>query len=221
VTDDLVYSCVVGSRAYGLAGPGSDTDRRGVFLAPADAFWRLDPAPTHRDGPRPEELHWELARCLSLGLAANPTVLEVLWSPLVETLTPVGRRLLDVREALLSRRAADTYGRYATAQMAKLSAHLGRGEPVRWKQAMHMLRLLRAGASVLRTGQVLVDMSPWREELLAVRSGAVAWDDVVAMSDTLRRDLGRALAETPLPAEPDRATVEEFLLDVRRASACP
>lgn len=221
MTDDLVYSCVVGSRAYGLSGPDSDTDRRGVFLAPADAFWRLDPPPTHRDGPRDEELHWELARCLSLALAANPTVLEVLWSPLVETLTPVGQALLDRRSELLSRRAADTYGRYATAQMAKLSSHIARGEPIRWKQAMHMLRLLRAGAHLLRTGEVLVDMTPWRSSLLRVRSGAVAWPDVVAEADSLREDLGRALAETPLPAEPDRATVEEFLIDVRRASACP
>lgn len=216
MTDDLVYAVVVGSRAYGLSGPDSDVDRRGVFLAPAEAFWRLDPPPTHRDGPREEEFHWELARCLSLGLAANPTVLEVLWSPLVETLTPVGRGLLDVRGALLSRRCADTYGRYASAQLAKLNSVIGRGEPIRWKQAMHMLRLLRAGAHVLRTGEVLVDVTAWREELLAVRSGAVAWDAVVAMSDGLRADLARALAETALPAEPDRATVEEFLLDVRR-----
>ena len=221
MTDDLVYSVVVGSRAYGLSGPDSDTDRRGVFLAPADAFWRLDPPPTHRDGPRPEEFHWELARCLSLGLSANPTVLEVLWSPLVETVTPVGQRLLDARGALLSRRVADTYGRYADAQMTKLASVMARGQPIRWKQAMHMLRLLRAGASVLRTGQVLVDVSPWRDDLLAVRSGAVPWDDVVAQADELRRDLARALAETPLPADPDRATVEEFLLDVRRTSACP
>jgi uncharacterized protein len=221
VTHDVIYSVVVGSRAYGLDGPDSDTDRRGVFLAPADAFWRLDPPSTHRDGPRPEEFQWELARCLSLGLSANPTVLEVLWSPLVETITPVGLRLLDARGALLSTRVAETYGRYADAQMAKLAAFMARGEPIRWKQAMHMVRLLRAGAHVLRTGEVLVDVSPWRDELLAVRSGAVPWDDVVAQASALRDDLGRALDETRLPAEPDRATVEEFLLDVRRTSACP
>jgi uncharacterized protein len=218
VTDDLIYACVVGSRAYGLAGPDSDTDRRGVFLAPAEAFWRLGAVPTHRDGPRPEELHWELARCLSLGLSANPTVLEVLWSPLVEHVTDVGRELLAVRSCLLSRRVAETYGRYAADQFAKLSSALSRGGGVRWKQAMHMLRLLMAGAHVLRTGSVLVDVSAHRDELLAVRRGDVAWDSVAERACVLRADLAHALDGTALPAAPDRARVEEFLVDVRRSS---
>jgi uncharacterized protein len=218
VADDVIYACVVGSRAYGLAGPDSDTDRRGVFLAPADAFWRLGPAPTHRDGPRAEELHWELARCLSLALSANPTVLEVLWSPLVTAVTDVGRELLALRASLLSRRAAETYGRYAADQFAKLSAARSRTGEVRWKQAMHMLRLLMAGAHVLRTGEVLVDVSAHRDELLAVRGGEVPWAEVAARADDLRADLSRALAGTPLPAAPDRDRVEQFLVDVRRTS---
>jgi predicted nucleotidyltransferase len=218
VTHDVIYSCVVGSRAYGLAGPDSDTDRRGVFVAPADAFWRLEPPPTHRDGPRAEELHWELARCLSLGLAANPTVLEVLWSPLVEELTDLGAGMLAIRPALLSRRVADTYGRYAADQFAKLAGARARTGEVRWKQAMHMLRLLMAGAHALRTGDVLVDVSDHREDLLAVRRGEVAWDDVAARADALRADLSVALADTVLPAAPDRVTVDDFLIDVRRAT---
>jgi uncharacterized protein len=218
VTQDVIYSCVVGSRAYGLAGPDSDVDRRGVFVAPATAFWRLDPAPTHRDGPRPEELHWELARCLSLGLSANPTVLEVLWSPLVEVITDVGRGMLAVRESLLSRRVAETYGRYAADQFAKLSSARSRTGLVRWKQAMHMLRLLMAGAHVLRTGSVLVDVSAHRDDLLAVRRGEVAWSEVAARADALRADLDAALAGTVLPVSPDRAVVEDFLVDVRRAT---
>lgn len=34
----LLLSGIVGSVAYGLAGPGSDTDRIGVFAAPTVAF---------------------------------------------------------------------------------------------------------------------------------------------------------------------------------------
>ncbi len=57
-----VYSCVVGSRAYGLAGPESDTDRRGVFVAPTESFWGLDKPPSHVDGPLPEQFSWEIER---------------------------------------------------------------------------------------------------------------------------------------------------------------
>jgi len=41
----ILYRCVVGSRAYGLDTDDSDTDRRGIYLAPADLQWSLFGAP--------------------------------------------------------------------------------------------------------------------------------------------------------------------------------
>src|SRR5262245_31052352 len=41
----IIYRCVVGSRAYGLDQDDSDTDRRGIYLAPADLQWSLFGAP--------------------------------------------------------------------------------------------------------------------------------------------------------------------------------
>ena len=35
--DEVIYAAVVGSRAWGLAGPDSDEDIRGCFVAPFDA----------------------------------------------------------------------------------------------------------------------------------------------------------------------------------------
>src|SRR5690606_41611813 len=67
-----------------------DVDRRGVYAAPAPLFWRFAKPPTHVDGPLPEQFSWELERFCELALAANPTVLECLWSPLVEKVTPAG-----------------------------------------------------------------------------------------------------------------------------------
>ncbi|WP_246063967.1 nucleotidyltransferase domain-containing protein [Nonomuraea longispora] len=110
MTDDLILSVVMGSRAYGLETESSDTDRRGVFVAPTAAFWRLDKPPTHRDGPLPEQFSWEVERFCRLALDANPTVLECLWSPIVEVITPAGRRLRELRTAFLSRRAQRTFG---------------------------------------------------------------------------------------------------------------
>jgi hypothetical protein len=91
-----------------------------------------------------------------------------------------------------------------------------RGAPVRGKQAMHMLRLLMAGAHVLETGEVLVDVSAHRDELLAVRAGAQSWDAVTDRAAALAERLAAARESTALPAEPDRAAVERFLVAARR-----
>ena len=39
--DCVIYRCVVGSRAYGLDEEASDTDRRGIYLPPAEMHWSL------------------------------------------------------------------------------------------------------------------------------------------------------------------------------------
>src|SRR5262249_57428076 len=91
---------------------------------------------------------------------------------------------------------------------------------IRWKQAMHMIRLLMAGAHVLRTGEILVDVSAHRDELLAVKRGDLSWDAVSAWAERLRDELAAASEATTLPVEPDRAAVADFLVRTRRASAC-
>ncbi|MCY1145129.1 nucleotidyltransferase domain-containing protein [Actinoplanes sp. Pm04-4] len=210
-----ILGVVVGSRAYGLDGPDSDHDRRGVYAAPTRAFWSLDKPPTHFDGPLPEQFTWEIERFCTLALQANPTVLEVLWSPIVETLTDDGRALLSVRQAFLSRKVAATYGEYARDQLNRVSARRERTGETNWKQAMHMIRLLLAGAHVLRTGDVLVDVRSLRPRLLEVKSGAVPWNSVVAWAAELQDDLASARESTGLPEAPDRRAVDQLLFGVR------
>jgi predicted nucleotidyltransferase len=210
-----VLAVVVGSRAYGLDGPGSDHDRRGVYAAPTRAFWRLGKPPTHLDGPAEEQFSWEIERFCTLALQANPTVLEVLWSPLVEHVTEDGQELLDHREAFLSRRLAETYGNYARDQLTKVAARRERTGETNHKQAMHMIRLLYAGGHVLRTGQVLVEVPHLRERLLAVKQGTVPWETVTGWATELLAELGAAAKASTLPEEPDRGRVDELLHRVR------
>ncbi|MFC3499711.1 DNA polymerase beta superfamily protein [Micromonospora krabiensis] len=210
-----VLAVVVGSRAYGLHGPDSDYDRRGVYAAPTRAFWRLDKPPTHLDGPAAEQFSWEFERFCLLALQGNPTVLEVLWSPLVETATEDGQRLLAARRAFLSTRVAETYGHYARDQLDRVAARRERTGETNHKQAMHMIRLLLAGAHVLRTGEVLVDVRHLRDRLLAVRHGELAWDEVTAWAADLLVELAAAAATTTLPEQPDREAVDRLLTGVR------
>ncbi|MFH8369748.1 DNA polymerase beta superfamily protein [Streptomyces sp. NPDC018031] len=221
VEQHTILSVVVGSRAFGLATAASDVDRRGVYVAPTEDFWRIGKPPTHLDGPLPEQFSWEVERFCALALSANPNLLEVLHSPLVERVTPLGRELRELSPAFLSRRAHQTYARYAQSRFAKAQARRAdAGEP-RWKHVMHLLRLLISGAELLESGTVRTDVGSHRDRLLAVRRGELPWREVCAWRDRLTTRLDEALAHSPLPAEPDTARVEEWLVSVRRRSLCP
>ncbi|MEU0970088.1 nucleotidyltransferase domain-containing protein [Streptomyces sp. NPDC005917] len=219
VRGHTIYACVMGSRAFGLATEDSDTDRRGVFLAPTPLFWRFEKPPTHVEGPGEERFSWELERFCELALRANPNILECLHSPLVEHVDDSGRELLALRDAFLSRRAYDTFTRYALDQRRKLDADVRTQGAPRWKHAMHLLRLLTSARDLLRTGELTIDVGDARESLLAVKRGEVSWAEVESRMARLAEETDRALHGTPLPAEPDHTRVADFLFRARRASA--
>ncbi|MER5633946.1 DNA polymerase beta superfamily protein [Streptomyces nitrosporeus] len=219
VRDHTVYACVTGSRAFGLATRASDTDRRGVFLAPTPLFWRFEKPPAHVEGPAAEQFSWELERFCELALRSNPNVLECLHSPLVERADATGRELLALRGAFLSRRAHTAFVRYAVGQRRRLEADLRTHGAPRWKHAMHLLRLLTSSRDLLRTGELAVGVGDAREDLLAVRRGEVPWAEVERRMTRLTEENDEAVTRSPLPPEPDRARVEDFLVRTRRASA--
>ncbi|MFW6689485.1 DNA polymerase beta superfamily protein [Streptomyces sp. MAR4 CNX-425] len=215
VEEHTILAVVAGSRAFDLATAASDTDRRGVYVAPTEWFWRLEKPPAHWEGPRPEQFSWEVERCCALALDGNPNLLEVLHSPLVERSTPLGAELRELAPAFLSREVHRTFGRYAYGQLTRARARRERTGEVRWKQVVHLLRLLLSGAALLRTGELCVDVGPYRERLLAVGRGELSWDEVTAWTAELSRRLDGALAASPLPESPDRPRVESWLASVR------
>ena len=217
--EHTVLSVIVGSHAYGLDTDESDVDRRGVYVPPTRLFWTFEKPPVSVDGPEQERLSWEVEHFLSLALKANPTVLEVLASDLVETCTPIGSELRDLLPLLLSQRAADSYRRATAQQFARASAAMASGGTPRWKQVMHVIRLLTLCDRLLSTGELVIKVDEHRSQLLAVRDGDVPWKDVVKWVEDLRDRTARAVLRSPLPAVPDTAAVEDWLVSVRRRSA--
>jgi predicted nucleotidyltransferase len=212
----VIYRCVIGSRAYGLDEAGSDTDRRGIYLPPAKLYWSLGGAPEQLENPEGEECYWELQKFLVLALKANPNVLECLYSPMVETLRPPADELLELRDGFLSRLVYQTYNGYVMSQFKKLEQDLrSRGE-VRWKHAMHLVRLLLSGIALLHEGVMPVRVETHRERLLAVRRGQMPWEEVNEWRLQLHRDFDAAFAATRLPERPDYGRVNAFLLRARR-----
>ncbi|GAA4782633.1 hypothetical protein GCM10023220_01520 [Streptomyces ziwulingensis] len=130
-----------------------------------------------------------------------------------------GRELLALRGAFLSRRVHDTFTGYAQGQRRKLDADVRVYGTPRWKHATHLLRLLISARDLLRTGVLRVDVGAERGPLLAVKRGEVPWAEVEARMNRLVAECGQAVRRSPLPEEPDRRGVEDFLVRTRRASA--
>lgn len=219
---------VVGSHAYGLAGPDSDVDTLAIAAAPTVEFHGLRP-PTGKFASRvttqPDITVHEAAKYLGLCLAANPTVTELLWLPNDCYLTrhPLGDELLLIRKSLLgARRVRDAYLGYATAQFVKLR---NRGTDFSSdtrnrtaKHARHLLRLIDGGTQLYLTGRLtvrLADPARYREfgELVAdnpeegVRAAETALNEASATLDA---------TTSPLPEYPDSAPAETWLRRVRR-----
>jgi hypothetical protein len=213
----VIYRCVVGSRAFGLDGPDSDTDRRGIYLPPADVHWSLYDVPEQLDNKATEECYWELQKFLTLALKANPNVLECLYTPLVEIATPLAEELLSMRGIFLSKLVYQTYNGYVMSQFKKLEQDLRSKGVIKQKHAMHLIRLLLSGITVLKEGFVPVRVEQHRQQLLAIRSGEMVWEEVNAWRLSLHQEFDRVFAATSLPERPDYEKANAFLLKARRS----
>jgi hypothetical protein len=212
----IIYRCVVGSRAYGLDNDESDTDRRGVYLAPAEMQWSLFGAPEQFEDNGAQSCYWELQKFIIMALRANPNILECLYSPILEKATPLGEELLALRQQFLSQMIFQTFNGYAMSQFKKMEQDLRNHGEVRLKHAMHLLRLLLTGAATLREGRVPVRVEAHRDRLLAVKRGELAWAELDAWRKELHNDFELALVETKLPERPDYEAANRFLIKARR-----
>jgi predicted nucleotidyltransferase len=215
----IIYRCVVGSRAYGLDNDESDTDRRGIYLAPAELQWSLFGAPEQFEDNATQSCYWELQKFLTMALKANPNILECLYSPMVEKVTPLGAELISARQGFLSQMIFQTFNGYAMSQFKKIEQDIRNHGEVRWKHAMHLLRLLMTGAATLREARVPVRVEGHRERLLAIKRAEMPWAEVDAWRKELHQDFERALAETKLPERPDYEAANRFLIKARQEIA--
>jgi predicted nucleotidyltransferase len=213
----VIYRCIVGSRAYGLDDAESDTDRRGIYLPPAELHWSLYGVPEQLDFNATEEVYWEAQKFVILALKANPNVLECLYSPLAEHVAPIAGELLSMRESFLSKMVYQTYNGYVISQFKKLQADLRNKGAVKWKHVMHLMRLLLAGITVLDEGFVPVHVGAHRDRLLAIKRGEVPFDQCEAWRRELHQQFDQAITRTKLPERPDYAAANAWLLRARRS----
>src|SRR6516162_4677654 len=208
----VIYRCVIGSQAYGLADAESDVDRRGIYLPTADLHWSLYGVPEQLENHETQEAYWELQKFLVLALKANPNVLECLYTPLVEKATPLAEELLGMKTIFLSRMVYQTYNGYVMSQFKKMQADIRNKGQVKWKHVMHLIRLLLSGIGTLRNGYVPVKVDMHRDRLLEIRRGELPWEEVENWRLSLHQELNAAFETTKLPQRPDYERANAFLI---------
>lgn len=169
----------------------------------------------------PERLEL-LATCDKFGVAMLNDVTHMLRShpgEVEDTLkqrmglaTATGKLLVDNRDMFLSRRLIKTYGGYAKQQLMRIE----RKEERRSKPAMHLIRLMLTGLRALETCTVDCDMTDYRDQLLAIRTGEMPLEDVIKWHQELEAQFAKAIETTKLPENPDMDRINEILLHIRR-----
>lgn len=115
----VIYGCIVGSHAYGTNVEGSDIDKKWIYIqSPIDLFI---------NGYKPQieiskdEVCYELSRFLELAQKANPTILELLFSPTDCILYKHESfdKILKIRKQFLTKQCKYSFGGYAIAQIEK------------------------------------------------------------------------------------------------------
>ena len=81
---------------------------------------------------------------------------------------------------------------------------------------MHLIRLLHSGIGALKTGEIMINVSDHRDQLLEIKSGTYSFDQVQKLALELDRDFQAAFDTTQLPDQPDFETVNSILIDARR-----
>jgi predicted nucleotidyltransferase len=214
---------VVGSTAYGLAGPDSDVDRLGVYAAPTIAFHGLRP-PVGKEASvvtnNPDITMHEAGKLAHLCLGGNPTVMELLWLSDYEVLTPLGERLISIRQSFLSaRKVRDAYLGYATAQFGRLErredgSFSSDTRKRTAKHARHLMRLCHQGFILYASGRLVIRLEN-PEEFRSFGEIVADGDIQAARAMIARYERKFDETETMLPERPDELVVEKWLHRVR------
>ena len=121
---NLILHVISGSRAFGLARPGSDEDTRGVCIPPKEFLLGLRTFEQHENETQ-DHVVFALPKFVRLALQANPNIIETLYTDPQHVLfiNLYGERLVAVRDSFLSRLVGERFSRYAIDQLRRMERH--------------------------------------------------------------------------------------------------
>lgn len=228
--------CLVGSTTHGISIGSDDRDEMAICLEPLDRVLAFGgPGQfehyTYRSAAEREHRHdapsqagdldltvYSLRKWTRLALQGNPTVLLLLFAPVLEA-TDLGRELQALAPHFASRAAGARFLGYLQSQSSKmLDLKKGRMELIReygfdTKAAGHMIRLAFQGIEYLKTGKLVLPLPEEQAERVRdIRLGKVSLpvvlQDVEIYKEMMRELMNRT---SPLPEFPNYKLVGDWV----------
>ncbi len=128
-----------GSYAYGTNNENSDIDFRGITLNLPSDLLGLTEFEQYEDGST-DTVIYSFNKIIKLLLECNPNTIELLGLDEEQYLikTDLGQELLDNKSLFLSKRAAKSFGGYASAQLRRLQNALARDSMAQGEREQHI-----------------------------------------------------------------------------------
>ena len=82
------------------------------------------------------------------------------------------------------------------------------------KHACQLVRLLKLGKEILETGKVQVKRTYDREELMAIKSGAWSYEDLINYADKIEKEVKEAYSKSTLPNQPNIKLLNSLCIDL-------
>ena len=133
-----------GSHAYGTSNANSDIDFRGITLNMPSDLIGLTEFEQYED-EHTDTVIYSFNKIVKLLLECNPNTCEILGLDEDQYLikTPLGQELIDNRDLFLSKRAAKSFGGYASAQLRRLQNAIARDSMPQAEKEQHILNSVR------------------------------------------------------------------------------
>jgi len=118
----LVSKFITGSRLYGTNTPESDTDIRGVFIAPKEYYFGFKIIEQCRSSEADTEL-LEIRKFMMLCANNNPNIIEFLFVPVLIETSPEWNKIIENRSSFVSKKVKHTFMGYAFSQLKRIKSH--------------------------------------------------------------------------------------------------
>ncbi|MCL2321273.1 MAG: nucleotidyltransferase domain-containing protein [Oscillospiraceae bacterium] len=219
--DNILFLTLSGSISYGTNLSMSDIDLRGVLVEPKESILGFGNFEQYED-ENTDTVIYGLKKFIKLCLNCNPNALELLGTKdeHVVYMNSFGEKIRDNYENFLSKRAFDSFGNYALAQLSRLENGIKnkKDELHLNKHAMHLIRLLIMGKEILMGLPINTYREKDRDFLLDIRNGKYSYEEIFKKVEVLENEFKIAYDNTKLPDEPDYKKAEDMVIEIYESS---